>query len=161
MDDIIVYLTKMSIESVLLTIFWNSDASFIANELENCANLISDKSKVLVVNSWYYLYVPLCLCLMIGEKSGCVVCHGDEGVEFVEKDHAFLLDAHRLILVKDYGWEEFMNHGYPIKARYDLILVHDKYFSDELKEQLKSSGVAYDQVNGKVIFQGTSTSKGH
>jgi hypothetical protein len=90
---------------------------------------------------------------------GYVVCHGDEGVEFVQKQHSFLLDSKRLILVKDYGYDDFMIHGYPIKARYNVILIHEKYFTPDLREQLKSCGVAFDQVEGKVIFDGRGVKK--
>jgi len=127
-----------------------SDASLIANELENCANLMTERSKVLVINSWYYLYIPLCLSLMVGPK-GYVVGHGDEGVEFVRKDHAWVLDKKQLILV-DFPWEVFKTEGFPLKAPYDLILVHDQYFTAEIKVQLKSNGIAFDQVNNKLVF---------
>ena len=136
----------------------NSDAENIAQELEHCANFITEKSKVLVINSWYYIYIPLCLALMTGNK-GYVVGHCDEGHEFVEKEHSFVLNSHRLILVKDYGWDDYQNHGYPLKARYDVILVHDKYFTPELKEQLKSTGIAFDQINNRVIFDGASNNR--
>lgn len=129
-----------------------SDASFIASELENCANLISEGSTVLVINSWYYLYIPLCLSLLVG-PTGYVVGHGDEGIEFVRKDHSFILDTHRLILV-DYDWEVFKKSGFSLKGPYDVILIHKKYFSPEIKEQLKPSGVAFDQVDNVLIYAG-------
>lgn len=132
-----------------------SDASFIASELENCANLITEGSTVLVINSWYYLYIPLCLSLLVG-PTGYVVGHGDEGIDFVRKDHSFILDTHRLILV-DYDWELFKKSGFSLKAPYDVILIHDKYFSSEIKEQLKPSGVAFDQVNNTLIYAGNDT----
>lgn len=139
-----------------VTIAVSSDASFIASELENCANLINEGSTVLVINSWYYLYIPLCLSLLVG-PSGYVVGHGDEGIDFVRKDHSFMLDSHRLILV-DYDWELFKKSGFALKAPYDVILIHDKYFSAEIKEQLKSTGVAFDQVNNVLIHKGTRSS---
>jgi hypothetical protein len=128
-----------------------TDASYIANELENCANIVREGQHVLVISSWYYLYVPLCLSLMVGPK-GQVTAHGDEGRESVRKDHAHILDDKRLVLVS-YDWDAFKTEGFALKAPYDVILVCEKYFSAEIKEQLRSpGGLAFDQVNNKIVY---------
>lgn len=83
--------------------------------------------------------------------NGQVVAHGDEGQEFVRKDHATILDSKRLVLVA-YDYDNFKTEGFSLKAPYDVILVYEKYFSAEVKEQLRSpGGLAFDQVNNKVV----------
>jgi hypothetical protein len=127
-----------------------SDASYIANELENSANRIKEGDHVLVINSWYYLYVPLCLALMVGPK-GQVVAHGDEGIDFVKKEHSHILESKRLVLV-NFNWDTFREEGFTMKAPYDVILICEKNVTDEIKEQMRSpNGICFDQVNNKVI----------
>lgn len=125
--------------------------SYIAVELENAATKIAPGNHILVINSWYYLYVPLCIALLVGEH-GQVVAHGDEGIDFIRKDHARLLDTKRLVLV-NYDWDTFKTAGFAVKAPYDVVLICDKYFSAEIKEQLRvPRGIAYDQVNNKIVY---------
>lgn len=103
-----------------------------------------------VISSWYYLYVPLCIALMVGPQ-GQVVAHGDEGQEFIRKAHASILDTKRLVLVA-YDWDTFKTSGFSLKAPYDLVLINEKYFSAEVKEQVRSpGGLAFDQVNNKIV----------
>lgn len=84
---------------------------------------------------------------------GFVVGHGDEGIDCVRKDHSHILDSHRLILV-NYDWEIYKTDGFAIKSPYDLILIHDKYFTQKIKDQLKHpNGIAFDQVNNRIIFE--------
>ena len=130
---------------------FKSDVCCIASELEHCANLVKEGSSVLVINSGYYLYIPLCLALMVGPK-GYVVAHGDEGVDYVRKDHAHILDSHRLILINN-DWDVYIKKGFSLKAPYDVVLIVDKYFTDEIKDQLALKGIAFDQVNNSVIFE--------
>lgn len=88
---------------------------------------------------------------MVGPK-GFVVGHGDEGLDFVRKDHAHILDSHRLILVNT-DWDVYKMKGFSLKAPYDVVLIHDKYFTDQIKDQLGPKGIAFDQVNNKIIYE--------